>query len=174
MRNFILGLSIITAACTDVEPGVTLDELEGRPSDGKADDWWPCAGMERRFHTLEGLAGSYLRSLPYAKGEITSVTLSPAPAGVGTYTGFAKRTSFGVTAESGRFFAGTDNPAIGAAMAFDRYPLATEGYFDEIYWVAGSRRDFTGKVQALCLGKAADASGNNGGSEWFALTRVGL
>ena len=175
MRNLILGLSFITtAACVDAEPGVAFDELEARPAtDGKADTWAACAGMDPSFPSVEGLAGTYIRSFPYANGEISSVTLSAAPEGRGTYSGVAKRNGL-LSAESGNFFAAPDNPALGAALAFDRLPLQSDGWFDEIYWVLASRRTFTGKVQALCIGKAGDANGNVENAVPFTLTRVGL
>ena len=175
LRFTFIALSLVTAAgCTDADQGVTLDDLEARPAiDGKADTWpIACVNMQPSFASLDGIAGSYLRSFPYANGEITSITLSPAPEGTGAYSGFARRNGV-VAAETGRFFAMTDNPALGAVLALDRQPLNAEPWADEIYWILGSRKDLTGKVQGLCLAKAADSDGNVNGVP-FGVMRVGL
>jgi hypothetical protein len=108
-----------------------------------------CPGVVDEVTTYRGLSGTYRRYDLAAAGEPTKLVLTAAhddPDAAGTFTG----TRSPATAVSGKFLAIGDNPAIGAAIAFD---FGGDGTWDQALFVLGTRRSL-GRVAALCLSGA--------------------
>lgn len=105
-----------------------------------------CPGVTEEVTTYRGLTGTYRRYDLAAAGEPTKLVLQATrddPDAEGTFTG----TRAPATAFAGAFLAIGDNPAIGAAIAFD---VGADGTWDEARFVLGTRRSL-GRVAALCL-----------------------
>jgi len=173
-RSFIFGVFFTFAGCASEPDYITFDDLGERPQLGKADDSISgvCAGMTASFPSPEGLSGSYVASPQLGDG-LRSITFASigTPAD-GVYSAFARRGGvFGY--ESGAYHAMPDNPAIGAALALAPGETAPAIMgFTEGFWILGSRIDH-GRVQQLCLWKAADLH-STGPWQPFALHRIGL
>jgi hypothetical protein len=108
-----------------------------------------CPGVVEEVTTYRGLSGTYRRYGVAAAGEPTKLVLTAAhddPDAEGTFTG----TRAPATAVTGNFLAIGDNPAIGAAIAFD---YGADGTWDQALFVLGTRRSL-GRVAALCLSGA--------------------
>ena len=158
MKN-LAWLVLLTACATD--PDAIDDEVGQEVDEEKADaaneptidelvaKYCPGVVYADGVQTYRGLAGTYRRFDVAPAGEPTKLTLFPLrddPDAAGTFTGTrAPNAPF-----SGKFAAIGDNPAIGAAIAFD---VGADGVWDQTHFVLGMRRSF-GRVAALCLAGA--------------------
>ena len=128
---------------TDGEP--TIDELVATH----------CPGVVYAdgVKTYKGLTGTYARYGLSAAGEPLRFKLTAQkddPDAIGTFTGTWTGADGLPVVYAGSFAALPDNPAIGAAIAFD---IDAEQGYDKVYFVLGIKRSF-GLVRGLCLAGA--------------------
>jgi hypothetical protein len=149
------------------EEALSADSTSGYPE-------CPGLGWTQSIKDWNGVHGSYIRLGLAAPGEFSQLTIledqSEANRGLPPYV----RTLSSFTADSGRVALGTDNPAIGAGMAFYDDALSQDGEKD-IYFVLAQKRSAFGGIRGICLGKAWDKNtGEVTNSLPFMLTKLGL
>jgi hypothetical protein len=161
-----LAAILLFTACTsepDLVDQITQDLEPTRPSYAAPDGeptidqlvalYCPGVVYAAGVPTYKGLTGTYARLGLSANGEPLRVKLAAQkddPDAYGTFSGTWTGNDGLPVVYAGRFAALPDNPAIGAAIAFD---LDAEEGFDEVYFVLGIRRSL-GLVRGLCLAGA--------------------
>jgi hypothetical protein len=152
------------AGCTSADDSDITDQLLAADPvmpdySGKADGgtiqeivalYCPGVDYDAGVPTYKGLAGTYQRVTLQEPGEPFSLSLFPIvddPGATGSFTG-TKTNSLGFQQPFfGTFYAGPDNPAIGAAFGLDEN---SDKQLDSVYFVLGLSRSF-GRVSEICL-----------------------
>jgi hypothetical protein len=173
-----LSLTLTTAACTsaDVAPSDDTDTNDDALTTGAPSGYAECTGTGWTNTVAEwrGVKGSYMRAGGgfglAASGTITSLTVLADPSDGNQGTPRYLRTVDHV-AQSGRVELGVDNPAIGPAIRF----LDEANETRDLFWVLAKKKTITGKVAAICIVKAAGATGEAlPAQKPYMLSRVGL
>lgn len=131
----------------------------------------PGRGWSNSVANWDKVRGTYARTTFAPFGEPSWLTIDEDPSaqnqGKPSYT-----RTINWSIDTGNVMLGVDNPAIGPMMAFEDANASEK--MKDIYYVLDQRRSATGKITAICLGKAAGADGSSTpNSVAFMLKRYG-
>jgi hypothetical protein len=170
--KFGLAFALALAGCGSAheDAGSSSDQAitSGEPS-GYAE--CPGLGWTSSIRERNGVAGSYMRLGLTPPDEFSQLTVFENPSEENRGALPYLRTWKSLP-DSGKAAFGTDNPAIGPAIGFANDDFSQ---IKELYWVLGQQHSASGKLRAMCLGKASDSDGKpDPDAKPFMLTRLGL
>ena len=175
MRTF--SFSLILGSCLLGCSAAHSDDVASRADDALSSDSTsgfaecPGFGWTTSILSWDRVTGTYARASLASPGDYSSLSIFSDPAAWNQGAPEYMRVVDGMP-DSGKISLGTDNPAIGPAIAFLTDDLKS---IKELDWALAQQRTRSGKIVGMCLAKASGADGKPAKDPTvFMLSRVGF